>query len=521
MVSADDKGLPCDPWDLTVRATLCRVDCVQEWQRETDSTDGTQTCVWKTITQREGIGRPCLDSGTPPQPCPVSSSGVTATTSCGAYVQVHQDKGTKAVCDEVYRIHVGCGGCGPNWGDLDKCKKLCTDTPDCNYLTFWDDNGCRVYRDCPKNTMLVHSWAVSNSSFKKRTCEIPEPVDCVQAWSDCTACTEGTRTCTWKTITDRRGSGQECTTETPLQQPRNCEMSVDCVQNWGDCTACTEGMHVCSWKTITPASGDGQSCSEQPDEERTCTMSLSDSSVSWKIATAGQSCTKFCQKSQMQCAQTELDALKDATKTIWSDKYKLAGISTCDNWHETCPPNKCASWGLPKVRTTGGKNMCLFTSSGRVANCEQALLTAQQYHQRLCPCRDLDLRRRILQEGLIVPAAEESTALSKNFGGPFGTKILEAPSALSSPSVPEPVAPEQRAPERKERRVLKGPPKFLCRRGLQNFLRVPLILPLREQSGPPAKSSDGDPDRDTDTTVDDTVAPSAGPAHNWRRAHST
>ena len=87
-----------------------------------------------------------------------------------AFVQVYQGKGNHAVCEEGNRIQVACGGCGPHWGDLAKCKKLCTDTPGCNYLTFFNDDGCRVYRDCHENTMWNQNYGggkVLTSSFKK------------------------------------------------------------------------------------------------------------------------------------------------------------------------------------------------------------------------------------------------------------------------------------------------------------------------------------------------------------------
>lgn len=103
----------------------------------------------------------------------------------GAYVQVHQDNGNKAICGDEHQIAFDCGD--PSMGaicailqsgDLGRCKKLCTDTADCNYLTFFSDTGCRLYRDCPKETANAHpegpaSW---HSSFKKRKQSAPQLV---------------------------------------------------------------------------------------------------------------------------------------------------------------------------------------------------------------------------------------------------------------------------------------------------------------------------------------------------------
>jgi hypothetical protein len=51
-------------------------------------------------------------------------------------------------CPASGRIPLPCGGCGPNWGDLKACEEQCNALQACTDITFYSDNGCRIYSSC-------------------------------------------------------------------------------------------------------------------------------------------------------------------------------------------------------------------------------------------------------------------------------------------------------------------------------------------------------------------------------------
>ena len=66
---------------------------------------------------------------------------------------------SSVICDESARIDASCENCGPDWGDLQQCKDLCSAAvgrrrrsahtePACQYITFFSDDGCRMYTAC-------------------------------------------------------------------------------------------------------------------------------------------------------------------------------------------------------------------------------------------------------------------------------------------------------------------------------------------------------------------------------------
>jgi hypothetical protein len=55
---------------------------------------------------------------------------------------------TGKACPESGRIRLSCGNCGPGWGDLKACEAQCNALQTCSDITFYSDNGCRVYSSC-------------------------------------------------------------------------------------------------------------------------------------------------------------------------------------------------------------------------------------------------------------------------------------------------------------------------------------------------------------------------------------
>eukprot|EP00966_Prymnesium_polylepis_P245930 5688800-Prymnesium_polylepis.1 len=41
--------------------------------------------------------------------------------------------------------------CGPHWGDLHRCKVLCSQTPRCNYIIHSVDQTCWLYSHCSED----------------------------------------------------------------------------------------------------------------------------------------------------------------------------------------------------------------------------------------------------------------------------------------------------------------------------------------------------------------------------------
>merc|ERR1712217_86841 len=74
-------------------------------------------------------------------------------------------KDGKAVCNEHFRLTAKCADCGPNWGNLNKCMALCDAEPACKFLTFFSDNGCRMYTGCAPTWQQV--YGVITSIYEK------------------------------------------------------------------------------------------------------------------------------------------------------------------------------------------------------------------------------------------------------------------------------------------------------------------------------------------------------------------
>jgi hypothetical protein len=55
---------------------------------------------------------------------------------------------TNAIFSESRRIDLPCGPCGPGWGSLQECEAQCNDFPNCSHITYFDDQGCRIYNTC-------------------------------------------------------------------------------------------------------------------------------------------------------------------------------------------------------------------------------------------------------------------------------------------------------------------------------------------------------------------------------------
>merc|ERR1712217_715845 len=67
----------------------------------------------------------------------------------------------QAVCNEQFRVAAKCAFCGPNWGNLGKCKRLCDAEPACKFLTYFSDHGCRMYTACDPTWPQVYNVITS------------------------------------------------------------------------------------------------------------------------------------------------------------------------------------------------------------------------------------------------------------------------------------------------------------------------------------------------------------------------
>ena len=83
---------------------------------------------------------------------------------CGNYNDIKYVKvSDKLICESSSQMDSYCGGedknaCGPNWGDLNKCEALCNSFLNCAYITYFADEGCRIYTDCKNPTQ----WTDNN-----------------------------------------------------------------------------------------------------------------------------------------------------------------------------------------------------------------------------------------------------------------------------------------------------------------------------------------------------------------------
>jgi hypothetical protein len=78
------------------------------------------------------------------------------------YSRVFRDSGNNVVCDEARRLG---GNYGPHWGDLAACKSLCDSTVGCNFITFFWNNGCRMYTAC--DTTWFQNYAITSDIYEK------------------------------------------------------------------------------------------------------------------------------------------------------------------------------------------------------------------------------------------------------------------------------------------------------------------------------------------------------------------
>ena len=72
---------------------------------------------------------------------------------CGSYDQIAYAKlSTGQVCESSAQIPTYCGQCGPKWGDFVKCQAMCNAFPSCTHITYFEDEGCRIYSACANPT---------------------------------------------------------------------------------------------------------------------------------------------------------------------------------------------------------------------------------------------------------------------------------------------------------------------------------------------------------------------------------
>lgn len=91
------------------------------------------------------------------------------------YDQVLEDRGDHAVCNEDARVPAYCGNCGPHWGDLLRCKDMCSSTESCNFITFYNDNGCRMYSSCTYTFNQNYGFGRVLTSIHKKKVKASRP----------------------------------------------------------------------------------------------------------------------------------------------------------------------------------------------------------------------------------------------------------------------------------------------------------------------------------------------------------
>ena len=70
----------------------------------------------------------------------VASSSPSPPRSCADSATLEYPAGTVATAAST--------ACGPHTHDLSQCQALCDDTAGCTAITFYSDNGCRLYSAC-------------------------------------------------------------------------------------------------------------------------------------------------------------------------------------------------------------------------------------------------------------------------------------------------------------------------------------------------------------------------------------
>ena len=77
-----------------------------------------------------------------------SSIGVLFILSLASATNDYVLVTTGEICPESGRIQLPCNSCGPNWGSLTDCEDECNARADCAFVTYFEDNGCRIYATC-------------------------------------------------------------------------------------------------------------------------------------------------------------------------------------------------------------------------------------------------------------------------------------------------------------------------------------------------------------------------------------
>ena len=77
------------------------------------------------------------------------------------------------VCPESGRIPLACGQCGPNWGDLTACEQQCNAVSACNFVTYFDDHGCRIYSACALEEPIGNGTNTDTQIYQRSN---PKPV---------------------------------------------------------------------------------------------------------------------------------------------------------------------------------------------------------------------------------------------------------------------------------------------------------------------------------------------------------
>jgi hypothetical protein len=137
-----------------------------DWHYKSGGNIGVEECAHRcadepncaVFTYGDALGCRYSACGSDPGPgacpddkqCPIATShSPNIMFALGAdYHPIHEEAGDHAVCDESTRVAADCGGCGPKWGDLDACKDMCDHTEHCRFITFFSDDGCRMYEHC-------------------------------------------------------------------------------------------------------------------------------------------------------------------------------------------------------------------------------------------------------------------------------------------------------------------------------------------------------------------------------------
>ncbi|CAE8632281.1 unnamed protein product [Polarella glacialis] len=87
-------------------------------------------------------------NGSPEWQCGLITQSWSSTTlKVDTYI-LQEKQDPFGICPQIARVQAPCNGCGPDWGNLAACEAQCNMNDACRYITYFMDQGCRLYSSC-------------------------------------------------------------------------------------------------------------------------------------------------------------------------------------------------------------------------------------------------------------------------------------------------------------------------------------------------------------------------------------